>query len=293
MNISDYEIWFSTFVTELLNKPLPELPPAPSIQFSILPPIIYKNKIFEKILKDLFRLIIQYFIDLLTSIITSKAKSALLSAGLFGLLKITSNNKGKAKEEDSNSDTESCIQWPTEASDTQSINSESSSEIELDSELEEGLARDIELERRIKAESRKSFLQDFINKAKIAPTKELQYEMFKVLFEIEKEKREKSDQGISSSSSRPKLRRTKPKWEARDSTISTLLDLGTIQREELVQDNLTSSIPASSEPIYPQLPADIKELLQLGIETRLRRRVYQVFCIYVLRWIINYNLITK
>jgi hypothetical protein len=34
--------------------------------------------------------------------------------------------------------------------------------------------------------------------------------MFKILFEIEKEKREKSDQDISSSP-QPKLRRTKPK----------------------------------------------------------------------------------
>jgi len=291
MNLADYEVWFSTFVTTILNHPLPPLPedishPLPPIpddisdtssdsgywsSTSILPPIIYKNKIFEKILKDLLRLIIQYFIDLLTSIITSKAKSALLSVGLFGLFKITNNNKGKAKEENSTSDSESFIQWPSEASDTQSINSASSSEVELDSEVESALEREIEFERRIQAESRKSFLQEFINKAKIAPTKELQYEMFKILFEIEKEKREKSDQDISSSP-QPKLRRTKPKWEARESTTSTLLDLGTIQREELDQDNLTSSRPTSSATIYPTIPRETMKELLIAIEIRRRRK---------------------
>jgi hypothetical protein len=251
MNISDYEIWFSTFVAEVLNKTLPGLPPAPLIELSILPPIIYKNKIFVKILKDLLRLIIQYFINLLTSIVTSKAKSVLLSAGLFGLIKIT--NKGKEKEEYSNSDTESLIQSPSDYSDTQSIHSTSSSEVELDSDLESAIEVDItqeRIKRKIREESRKSFIREFINKSKTAPTKELQYEMFRMLFEIEKDKgREEFDQDNPSSSSRPTLRRTKAKWKARQSTTSTILDLGTIQRDGIIEE----AVITPSSPIKTKL----------------------------------------
>jgi hypothetical protein len=167
---------------------------------------------------------------------------------LFGLLKITQRKdkgKGKAQEIDFNSDTESFTKIaPTETSkdptETGSINSTSSEETELDSETEAALERDFTIESRIKHLSRKSFITEFLTKAKITPTKELQLELAKMLLKIQQDRQNSSISSVSSITDSTITEVDAERYNSRNKGI-----------DQLDQDNPSSSTSSLPESTYP------------------------------------------
>jgi hypothetical protein len=253
INTSEYISWFNS-----LDKQLPDLSLIDQTDLSIIPPIFFlRNKLLDKIIKDILRLIFQYFVNLITSILTSRINSALLSIGLFGLLKLDKGKdkgKGKAKEIDFNSDTESFTKIaPTETSkdptETGSINSTSSEETELDSETEAALERDFSIESRIKAQSRKSFITEFLTKAKITPTKELQLEFAKMLLKIQQERQDSSISSVSSVTQSTNTELDVERYNPRNKG-----------RDELDQDSPSSSTSTVLESIYPTDPETLRKI---------------------------------
>jgi hypothetical protein len=198
MNLDEYKTWFDSF--SHTDKPLPELP---LIELSIFPFFFLRNPILDKIIKDVLKLIYQYLINLITSILVNKANTVLLSVGVFGLFKIHKKDKGKGKEVEyipkSESDSEVFSKIESndsyiDPSDGDSINSTdtlASYEKYLDQEVKEALDEDFareRLESEIKRASRKSYITEFLTKAKITPTRELQAEMARVLQQIQKDR---------------------------------------------------------------------------------------------------------
>jgi hypothetical protein len=256
MNLAEYQAWFNN-----LDKPLPDLPDL--IDLSIFPFFFLRNPILDKIIKDILRIVYQYLINLITSILVNKANTVLLSVGLFGFLKLHKKDKGKGKEVEykpyKEYDNEYDSEYDNESldeSDSKSVNTIetlASYDKALDSDVEEALDRDFarkRLESTIKEVSRKSYITEFLTKAKITPTKELQAEMARVLLQIQQER---DDSTISSASDLTDSTDTdfditrydyrnkgKGKASVRLSTVSTEIDLDSVQRDEIIEESLTS-----------------------------------------------------
>jgi hypothetical protein len=111
MTVSEYIEWFDSWA--FTDKPLPPTPldipdyvsdssSDSGYGTSIIPPIFFlRNKILDRIIKDILMIIYQHFLNLITSIITSRLKT-LLTISVLGIT-ITNKphpkiDKGKGKE---------------------------------------------------------------------------------------------------------------------------------------------------------------------------------------------------